>query len=86
MLKTLEATLDGEGKIHFLEKVELQGTHRVLVTLLDASGQKNEMTKQESNTGSVLAFLRENRLPNESRLTAEEIDAQIENERNGWED
>ena len=38
MLRTIEATLDEDGRLHFREEVELRGTHRVLVTLLDESG------------------------------------------------
>lgn len=35
MLRTVEATLDAEGQLHFREQLKLRGSHRVLVTLLD---------------------------------------------------
>lgn len=37
------------------------------------------------DTQALLRFLRENRLPREARLSAADIDAQIEAERNAWE-
>ena len=36
MLRTLEATIDESGKVHFAQPVQIKGTHRVLVTILDA--------------------------------------------------
>lgn len=38
-----------------------------------------------TNTAALLQFLRENRLPAQARLSAEEIDRQIDTERNAWE-
>ena len=35
MLRTIEATLDAEGRLHFREPVQLRRSHHVLVTLLD---------------------------------------------------
>jgi predicted DNA-binding antitoxin AbrB/MazE fold protein len=35
MLKTVEATIDKNGRIHLLESVDLSGGCRVLVTFLD---------------------------------------------------
>jgi len=35
MLRTVEATLDADGHLRFREQLKLQGTRRVLVTLLD---------------------------------------------------
>jgi hypothetical protein len=38
----------------------------------------------QGNATSVLAFLRQNRLPDVMRLTAEQIEDQIRTERNAW--
>ncbi len=35
MLHTVEALIDQEGHIHWLEKVKFDGPQRVLITLLD---------------------------------------------------
>ena len=35
MLRTVEATLDADGRLHFREALKLRRSHRVLVTLLD---------------------------------------------------
>jgi len=36
MMQTIEATLDEIGQLHFAEPVKINGTQRVLVTLLNA--------------------------------------------------
>lgn len=51
MLRTLEATLDPQGKLHFREEVNLSQPQRVLVTLLE------EHPAQEPGAGSVQALL-----------------------------
>ncbi len=35
MILTVEATIDESGHIHLIEPLEIKGTHRVLVTILD---------------------------------------------------
>jgi hypothetical protein len=35
MMRTLEATIDEKGIIRLLEPIEISGTHRVLVTILE---------------------------------------------------
>ena len=53
MFKTIEATIDAQGKIHWQEQPPIQGHCRVLITLLD------EPTSSESNKPASLkeAFL-----------------------------
>jgi len=41
MMQTLEATLDESGHVHFAEPVKISGMQRVLVTLLDVSGESS---------------------------------------------
>ena len=82
MFQTLEATLDPQGKIHFTEDLHLEAVHRVLVTVMEPV-ESNEHPGQ-ANAASVLAFLRQNRLPDAMRLTAEQIEAQIQAERDAW--
>jgi hypothetical protein len=78
MFQTLEATLDPQGKIHFTEDFHLKGVHRVLITVPVESSEH----PGHGNAASVLAFLRQNRLPDAARLTAEQIEAQIQAGRN----
>jgi hypothetical protein len=80
IFQTLEATLDPQGKIHFTEDFHLKGVHRVLITVMEPV-DSNEHPGQ-ANAASVLAFLRQNRLPDTMRLTAQQIEAQIQAERN----
>ncbi len=81
MLITVEAEIDVGGNVRLLESVEITKTTRAIVTLLeDNNGGKSE----KGNAAKMLEFLRENRLPRESLLSAEEIEAQIEENRNSW--
>ena len=82
MFQTLEATLDPQGKIHFTEDVHLKGVHRVLITIMEPVEPSDHPGK--GNAASVLAFLRQNRLPDAMQLTAEQIEAQIRAERIAW--
>lgn len=81
MLTTVEAEVDVGGNIRLLEPVTVTKTTRAIVTLLeDNNGEKSE----KSNAQKMLEFLQKNRLPRESLLSAEEIEAQIEENRNSW--
>lgn len=42
-MRTVEATIDEKGQIHFAEPVELSHPQRVLVTLLDAEPPKKHL-------------------------------------------
>lgn len=41
MLKTVEAVIEKDGRLHLLEKIELTGTKRVLVTFLEEDDIKD---------------------------------------------
>lgn len=43
MLQTIEAVIDEQGHIKWLERVSLKGTRRVLITLLDEDESQDEM-------------------------------------------
>lgn len=45
---------------------------------------QEESRKEPGDSAELLRFLRENRMPKEVRLSAEEIDAQVVMEREVW--
>lgn len=84
MLKTLEATLEPEGTIHFREEVRLTRSQRVLVTLLE-----EDSAASEAGPGSVarmLALLAEPAFRDRPFGSAEELETIIEQNRNAWEE
>jgi hypothetical protein len=78
MLTTIKAEIDVGGNVRLLEPVEVTKTTKAIVTLLDENGNGERTAK------SVLDFLRSNRLPDDARPTAEDIDAQIKEARESW--
>ena len=83
MLQTIEAIIEPSGAIRLLEEVHVTSPKRALVTVLDTPANDSEVPER-GNATAILKFLEENRLPESARFTAEEIDAQIEAERNAW--
>lgn len=81
MLQTVEAELNTDGTIRWLEPLPVTKPSRVLVTLLEAN---NGAQARQGNTAALLEFLRHNRLPESARPSPEEIEAQIEENRNSW--
>ena len=81
MLQTVEAEVDVKGNVRLLEPLTLDKPTRALVTLLEEPANPGA---GNGNAGEILAFLRSHRLPEESRPSAEEIEAQIASERNSW--
>ena len=79
MLRTVEAEIRPDGTVTLLEPVEVKKKARALVTVLE-----NGDGATKGNVRQILDFLRNNRLPAESRRSAEEIDAQILENRNSW--
>lgn len=51
MLRTIEAIIEPDGRVRLLESVELSGTHRALVTLLEESA--------DEASGDITALLSE---------------------------
>lgn len=81
MLQTVEAEVDVNGNVRLLEPLRVERRTRALVTLLE---EPAESSTEKGNGAAILEFLRANRLPEESRSSAEEIEAQIEENRNSW--
>ena len=82
MLQTAEAEISVDGSVRLLEPLQVRKTSRALVVLLD---KENGVVRQRGNAAEVLKFLRENRLPESARPTADEIEAQIADARESWE-
>ncbi len=78
---TVEAELDVDGAIRWQESLPITKPSRVLVTLLE---ETNGTAARQGNAAAMLEFLRNHRLPESARLSAEEIEAQIEENRNSW--
>jgi hypothetical protein len=84
MLRTLEGTLDPEGKIRFREKFNLTRPQRVLVTLLD-----EENVAQDSRAGnleSLLFLLAAPEFRDRPTGSAEELETVVEHNRNAWDE
>lgn len=81
MLTTVEAEIDVNGKVELLEPLQVTKRTRAIVTLLNSEG---EATSQKGNSKDVLEFLRNNRLPESSRRSVEEIDEYIKELRESW--
>lgn len=79
MLTTVEAEITPDGTVTLLEPVEVKAKSRALVTVLD-----NGNGEKKGNVAAVLEFLRNHRLPPESRRSAEEIEATIQENRDSW--
>ena len=82
MLQTAEAEINVDGSVRLLEPLQVRKTSRALVVLLN---KDNGVVRQRGNAAEVLKFLRENRLPESARPTADEIEAQIADARESWE-
>lgn len=54
MLQTVEAVIDQNGKIHLLEKLELNGFRRALVTVLNESPKINGNHESIVGLGEVI--------------------------------
>jgi hypothetical protein len=80
MLKTIEAILEPSGQVRLLEPVHVFRPSRVLLTLLEPATET-----QRGNATALLQRLKDNPLPPQYQRNAEEIDEQIEQERNAWE-
>ena len=84
MLRTLEATLDPEGRVRFREAVQLTRPQRVLVTLLE-----DEATLPTAEPGSVdqlLALLATSAFSRRPFGLAEELEAMVESNRSAWDE
>ena len=80
MLTSVKAEIDVGGNVRLLEPLEVTRTTKAIVTLLE----EQEGARNGGNARRALAFLRSNRLPEDSRPSAAEIDARIEEARDSW--
>ncbi len=88
MLNTLEAMLDEQGQVHFLEPIRLSGRRRVLVTILEEpplEAPASEAPPQTTKAGRLLALLEKLEQLPRSKRTTEEMNADIQAERDAWE-
>jgi len=74
MLQTVEAIIDVDGQIRWLEPLRVTKPSRVSVTLLQ---DHNGAAQVKGNAGQALQSLRKNRLPDAARPSVAEIEAQI---------
>ncbi|MGI9035105.1 MAG: hypothetical protein ACR2GD_03590 [Pyrinomonadaceae bacterium] len=81
MLQTVEAEIDVDGKVELLEPVRVTKRTRAIATILE---ETNGKAAEKGNSKRILEFLRNNRLPESARPTAEEIEAQISEARESW--
>jgi hypothetical protein len=80
MLRTVEAEINSDGTVTLLEPIEVKKTTRALVTVLE-----NGDRAKQGNISSVLELLQSPEFKNRRSYPAEQIEAQIEEERNSWE-
>ncbi len=76
-MRTLRATIDKEGKVELLEPVTLNDTRQALVTILE------EDTRPQT---SLLTFLDHLASIPFSPRSPDEIEADIQAERNAWDE
>lgn len=81
MLQTVKAEVSVDGTVRLLEPLHVTQTSPAIVTLLNIY---NGADKPKGNVAAVLQFLREQRLPEAARPTADEIEAQITEARESW--
>lgn len=81
MLQSVEAILEPSGQVRLLEAVYVAAPTRVVLTLLEPTASPESV---QGDSAAVLQFLRANRLPDSVRLSAEEIDAQVDEGRQAW--
>lgn len=78
MLRTIEAEVMEDGTIIPLEAIDVKRTTRALVTLI-------ENGSTQGNAGDVQRLMKSNSFQNRRAYTAQQIEQQIDEERNGWE-
>jgi hypothetical protein len=82
MLQTVEAEIDVRGNVTLLEPLRVSKKSRAIITVLE---ETNEILEEKGNSKKILEFLKNNRLPESSRPSVEEIEAQITEVRESWE-
>jgi hypothetical protein len=82
MLQTVEAEINTDGTIRWLEPLPVTKPSRVLVTLLE---EKNGAAANQGNAAQLLEVLCSPEFTNRRSYSSEEIEAQIQENRNSWE-
>ena len=80
MLQTIEAEIDVNGTVHLREPIHITKPTRALVTLLEDVTPKTET----GNVAELLKVLHSPEFANRKSYTAEEIEAQIKENRESW--
>ncbi len=77
----VKAEIDTNGKVELLEPVQVKKRSRAIVTILD---EPNGNTEKHGNGKALLALLRSPAFQNRKVYSDDEIDRQIEENRNSW--
>lgn len=77
----VEAVIDTDGKVELLEPVKVKKRSRAVLTILD---EPNGNVEQSGNGEALLALLKTPAFQNRKVYSDEEIDKQIEENRNSW--
>lgn len=80
MLRTIEAEITTDGTVILLEPIEVTVTTRALVTLME-----NGAASRKGNVAGLRQLVSTPAFKNRRSYPAEEIERQIEEERNAWE-
>lgn len=86
MLQTVEAEIDVNGNVRLLEPLRLAKPTRALVTLLEhGAAPAADLAEEQGNAQRLLELLRSPEFANRRSYSAEEIEAQIQENRDAWE-
>lgn len=83
MLQTIEVIVEPNGVIRPLESLRVNSPTKAILTLLETLSPIIDQPERGSGA-AILQFLKSHTLSQESRRSAEEIDRQIQEERNAW--
>ncbi|MDP2794355.1 MAG: hypothetical protein Q8O25_09805 [Sulfurisoma sp.] len=82
MYRTVDAIIEPAGTVRLLEALQVDHPCRAFVTLLE--NPCAHVAPSADTASDVLKFLAQTRLTEAARLTAREIEAQIDAERQAW--
>jgi hypothetical protein len=82
MLHTVEAEIDRDGVVRWLESLPVSEPSHVLITFLE---DRNGMVAPQGNAAQLLEVLQSPAFMNRRSYAAEAIEAQLEENRQTWE-
>jgi hypothetical protein len=82
MLQTVEAEIDVNGTVKLLEPLRVKKKTRAIITLLEETNGKE---KSKGNAGKIIELLNNPDFANRKSISAEDIEAQIDEARTSWE-